>query len=186
MTSRRCLQICHRDDTLVAEVSFWASSAGYELVRRAQRAQLLSEDAANVAVTLLELTGSSDEEIDIIESLSGRTKGKVVAVTELDAKTIGSVRRLFQAKSVEAVIVSRAGAPSASSGPGAARADDHDVPGRLFHSALRLTACGRSRHRSRRVRRTRPSRRAEIPLPRATPNIRPAYSFVLPPSRSAC
>jgi uncharacterized protein YciW len=48
-----------------------------------------------------------------------------------------------------------------------------------------LTACGRSRRRSRRVRRTRPSRRAEIRLPRATPNIRPACSFVLP-SRSAC
>ncbi len=108
MTSPRCIQICHRDDTLVAEVSFWASSAGYELGTRTQRADLLRDDAANVAATILELTGTSDNEIDIIESLSGRTKGKVIAVTELDAKTIGSVRRLFQAKSVEAIIIPRA------------------------------------------------------------------------------
>ena len=51
--------------------------------------------------------------------------------------------------------------------------------------ALRPMACGRSRRRSRRVRRTRPSRCAGTRLPRATPSIRPACSFALP-SRSAC
>ena len=108
MTSRRCIQICHRDDTLMAEMSFWASSAGYELCALEQRSDCLRETAGDVAATILELTGSSDGEIDVIESLSRRTKGKVIAITELDAKTIASVRRLFQAKAVEAIILPRA------------------------------------------------------------------------------
>lgn len=107
MTSPRCIQICHRDDTLVAELSFWASSAGYELAMRKERSDLLCESAAEVAATIIELTGNSDEEIDIIQSLAVRTKGKVVAITHLEAKTVGSVRRLFEAKSIEAIILSR-------------------------------------------------------------------------------
>src|SRR5665213_2159899 len=107
MTSRRCIQICHRDDTLMAEMSFWASSAGYELAALEQRSGTLRETAGDVAATILELTGTSDEEIDVIESLSRRTKGKVIAITQLDAKTIASLRRLFQAKSVEAIILPR-------------------------------------------------------------------------------
>jgi len=107
MTSPRCIQICHRDDTLVAEMSFWASSVGYELATRKEKPNLLCEGAADAAATILELTGTSDEEIDVIEVLSSRTKGKVIAVTQLDAKTIASVRRLFQAKSIEAIILPR-------------------------------------------------------------------------------
>ena len=108
MTSRRCIQFCHSDDTLLAEMSFWATSAGYDIATLKQKADLLRENGADVAATILELTGTSDEEIDVIESLSKRTKGKVIAVTQLDAKTIASVRRLFQAKSVEAIILPRA------------------------------------------------------------------------------
>ena len=61
----------------------------------------------NAAATILELTGTSDEEVDVIEALIASARsGKVIAVTALDAKTIASVRRLFQAKSVD---VDRAG-----------------------------------------------------------------------------
>src|SRR5471032_2480717 len=107
MTSKRCIQICHRDETLTAEVSFWAASTGHELVALEQKSDLLRQHSGDVVATILELTGTSDEVVDVIESLFKHTKGKVIAVTQLDAKTIASVRRLFQAKSVEAVIWSR-------------------------------------------------------------------------------
>lgn len=107
MTSQRCINICHGDDTLVAEMSFWASSVGYKLVTLKQKSDLLRDTADDVAATILELTGTSDEEVDVIESLASHSKGKIVVVTQLDAKTVASVRRLFQAKSVEAIILSR-------------------------------------------------------------------------------
>lgn len=106
MSSKGCISICHDDETLIAELSFWATSAGYELVRQDRKAAL-SGDASRLAATILQLTGTSDEEIDVIETLSARNPGKVMAVTTLDAKTISSIRRLFQAKSVEAVLISR-------------------------------------------------------------------------------
>ena len=62
MTSKGVIQICHSEESLVAETAFWAKSAGYELVTLASRDELRATGAGNAAAIILELTGSSDEE----------------------------------------------------------------------------------------------------------------------------
>jgi EAL domain-containing protein (putative c-di-GMP-specific phosphodiesterase class I) len=108
MTSKPSIRICHSDESLVAEVSFWAGSAGFDLVTLQSRSELLHAPAGGSVATILELTGTNDEEMDVIEALSKRPGAKVIAVTQLESKTIASVRRLFQAKSVDAILLSRA------------------------------------------------------------------------------
>jgi EAL domain-containing protein (putative c-di-GMP-specific phosphodiesterase class I) len=108
MTSKPSIRICHSDESLVAEMSFWAGSAGYDLVTLQSRAELMHASAARSVATILELTGTNDEEMDVIENLSKCPGEKVIAVTKLDSKTIASVRRLFQAQSVDAIVLSRA------------------------------------------------------------------------------
>jgi EAL domain-containing protein (putative c-di-GMP-specific phosphodiesterase class I)/pSer/pThr/pTyr-binding forkhead associated (FHA) protein len=107
MSSTRCIQILHSDDALVAELSFWATSAGYDLVALERKSDLLRENADSCAAVIFELTGTSDEDVDVIEALSKCAHVKIIAVTQLDGKTIASVRRLFQAKSIDAVLMSR-------------------------------------------------------------------------------
>lgn len=108
MTSKGAIQICHSDETLVAETAFWANSTGYELVALAGRTALASAGADNVAAIILELSGSSDEEVDVIEALARKSSARVIVITQLDAKTVGSLRRLFQAKSVDVILLPRA------------------------------------------------------------------------------
>jgi len=105
--SKGSIQICHSDATLVAEISFWAKSAGYELVSLDSRDDLL-RDSRNVIAAILELSGSSDQEVDVIEALTKKSRARVMAITELDTKTVASLRRLFQAKSVDVILQSRA------------------------------------------------------------------------------
>ncbi len=107
MTSKGVIQICHSEESLVAETAFWANSAGYELVSANGR-EALREGAAKATATILELTGTSDDEVDIIEALTKASRARVMAITRLDAKTVASVRRLFQAKSVDVILLSRA------------------------------------------------------------------------------
>lgn len=106
MASKGSIQISHSDESLVAEIAFWANSAGYELVTLAGGAD--PTIAGNAAAVILELTGSSDAEVDVIEALTRKSHARVMAITELDAKTVGSVRRLFQAKSMDVILISRA------------------------------------------------------------------------------
>ena len=106
MNSKGCICVCHDDDALVAELSFWATSAGYEVVRQDRQAALM-DGASRLAAAILQLTGTGDEEIDIIQALSTRTGGKVLVITALDAKTISSLRRLFQEKAVDVVLIAR-------------------------------------------------------------------------------
>jgi EAL domain-containing protein (putative c-di-GMP-specific phosphodiesterase class I) len=106
MTNKGSIQICHSDETLVAETAFWAGSAGYQLVALPYEA--LRTAAPDAAAIILELSGSSDSEVDVIEALSKRTRAKIMAITQLDTKTIASVRRLFQAKSVDLILLPRA------------------------------------------------------------------------------
>jgi EAL domain-containing protein (putative c-di-GMP-specific phosphodiesterase class I) len=106
MTSKGSIQICHSDETLVAETAFWAGSAGYQLVPLAPDA--LRDAAADCAAIIVELSGSSDGEVDVIEALTRQTRAKVMAVTPLDAKTIASLRRLFATKSLNVILLSRA------------------------------------------------------------------------------
>src|SRR3954470_4740189 len=108
MTSKGSIQICHSDESLVAEIWFWAKSAGYELVVLDQRADLLREGTRNVAAAILELSGTSDEEVDVIEALARKSRSRVMAVTQLAPKTIASLRRLFQEKSVDVLLLPRA------------------------------------------------------------------------------
>ena len=108
MTSKGVIQICHSDQSLIAETSFWAKSAGYDFVDLEKRDDLTGEGTKNAAAIILELSGTSDQEVDIIEALARKSRAKVMAVTHLDAKTIGSVRRLFQAKSVDVIVLPRA------------------------------------------------------------------------------
>ena len=107
MTSKGVIQICHSEESLVAETAFWANSAGYELVSANGR-EALREGAAKAVATILELTGTSDDEVDIIEALTRASRARVIAITRLDAKTMASVRRLFEAKSVDVILLSRA------------------------------------------------------------------------------
>ncbi len=107
MASKGVIQICHSEESLVAETAFWANSAGYELVSANGR-EALREGAAKAVATILELTGTSDDEVDIIEALTRASRARVMAITRLDAKTVASVRRLFQAKSVDVILLSRA------------------------------------------------------------------------------
>ena len=104
--SKGSIQIYHSDESLVAEIAFWANSAGYELVTMSGGAD--PTVAGNAAAVILELTGSSDAEVDVIEALTRKTGARVMAITELDSKTIASVRRLFQSKSVDVILLSRA------------------------------------------------------------------------------
>jgi EAL domain-containing protein (putative c-di-GMP-specific phosphodiesterase class I) len=108
MSSQGSIRICHSDPTLVAEISFWAKSAGYELVAADSRADLLRDGSDNVSATILELTGSSDMEVDVIEALTKKGRARVMAITQLDTKTVASLRRLFQAKSVDVILQARA------------------------------------------------------------------------------
>jgi EAL domain-containing protein (putative c-di-GMP-specific phosphodiesterase class I) len=108
MTSKGSIQICHSDEALVAEISFWAKSAGYELVSLDNRADLLHQGTRNVAAAILELTGTSDEEVDVIEALTRKNRARVMAITHLDPKTVASLRRLFQEKSVDVLLLPRA------------------------------------------------------------------------------
>ena len=107
MSSKGSIQICHSDPTLVAEISFWAKSAGYELVATDSRADLLHNGSRNVIAAILELSGSSDEEVDVIEALTKKSRARVMAITRLDTKTVASLRRLFQAKSVDVILQAR-------------------------------------------------------------------------------
>ena len=107
MASKGVIQICHSEELLVAETAFWANSAGYELVSANGR-EALREGAAKAVATIIELTGTSDDEVDIIEALTRASRARVMAITRLDAKTVASVRRLFQAKSVDVILLSRA------------------------------------------------------------------------------
>ena len=107
MTSKGLIQICHSEESLVAETAFWANSAGYELVSANGR-EALREGATKAIATILELSGTSDDEVDVIEALTRRSRARVMAITELDAKTVSSLRRLFQAKSVDVILLSRA------------------------------------------------------------------------------
>jgi EAL domain-containing protein (putative c-di-GMP-specific phosphodiesterase class I) len=107
MSSKKIIWICHGDGAFVAEIAFWAGSAGYELVTIADRSELMCDDLPVVAATILELSGRNDEDVDVIEALSNRSNGKVIAVSELDPKTNASLRRLFQAKAVDAILLSR-------------------------------------------------------------------------------
>ena len=66
---RRCIQICHSDETIVAEMSFWATSAGYDLVPLKDKSDLLGENQDGIFAYILELTGTCDEEVDVIEAL---------------------------------------------------------------------------------------------------------------------
>jgi EAL domain-containing protein (putative c-di-GMP-specific phosphodiesterase class I) len=108
MISKGIIQICHSEESLVAETAFWAKSAGYELVTLASRAELQRTGAGNAAAVILELTASSDEDVDLIEALTRKSRARVMAITELDPKTIASLRRLFQEKSVDVILLSRA------------------------------------------------------------------------------
>jgi len=107
MTSKGVIQICHSEESLVAETAFWANSAGYELVNANGR-EALREGATKTVATILELSGTSDDEVDVIEALTRRSRARVMAITKLDAKTVSSLRRLFQAKSVDVILLSRA------------------------------------------------------------------------------
>src|ERR1700761_9183192 len=107
MASKGVIQICHSEESLVAETAFWANSAGYELVSAKGR-EALREGAPKAVATILELTGTSDDEVDIIEALTKASRARVMAITRLEAKTVASVRRLFQAKSVDVILLSRA------------------------------------------------------------------------------
>ena len=107
MSSKGSIQICHSDETLVAEISFWAKSAGYELVALDSRADLLRDGSRNVIAAILELSGSGDEEVDVIEALTKKSRARVMAITQLDTKTVASLRRLFQAKSVDVILQGR-------------------------------------------------------------------------------
>ncbi len=107
MSSKGCISVCHDDDALIAELSFWATSVGHEVVRQ-DRKEALSNAPAKLTAAILQLTGTSDEEIDTIQALSARTGGKVLVVTTLDVKTISSIRRLFQEKSIDVVLIARA------------------------------------------------------------------------------
>lgn len=107
MSFKQRIQICHSDETLIAEISFWANSAGYEV--EMDRVDDTRDFASrNIVASVLELTGTSDQEVDVIESLALRRAGKVIAVTELDSKTVASLRRLFQEKAIEAIVIARA------------------------------------------------------------------------------
>lgn len=108
MSSKRSIQICHSDEALIAEIAFWAKSAGYELVTLEKRADLLRDTSRNVAAAILELSGSSDEEVDVIEALTKKGQARVMGITQLDAKTVASLRRLFQAKSPDVILLARA------------------------------------------------------------------------------
>jgi EAL domain-containing protein (putative c-di-GMP-specific phosphodiesterase class I) len=105
---KRCIQVCHSDDALVAEMTFWAASAGYELVPIKNRSDLLEDAGEEISACVFELSGKNDEEVDLIEVLSKRRHGKIIVVTQLDNKTITSVRRLFQQKAIEAILLARA------------------------------------------------------------------------------
>src|SRR3954468_7079260 len=107
MASKGVIQICHSEESLVAETAFWANSAGYEVVSANGR-EALCEGAAKAVATIIELTGTSDDELDIIEALTRASRARVMAITRLDAKTVASVRRLFQAKSLDVILLSRA------------------------------------------------------------------------------
>ena len=107
MASKGVIQICHSEESLVAETAFWANSAGYELVSVNGR-EALHEGATKAVATILELSGTSDDEVDIIEALTRASRARVMAITRLDAKTVASLRRLFQAKSVDVILLSRA------------------------------------------------------------------------------
>ena len=90
------MQNSGRSRRVANHCGFWAGSAGYELdVQRVDDTRDFS--SRNIAATILELTGSNDAEVDVIESLAQGRAGKVIAVTSLDGKTVASLRRLSEA-----------------------------------------------------------------------------------------
>ncbi len=97
----------HTDDALNAEIAFWAASAGVSFVTTA-RAQLAGScaDATPTAI-LFELKQQDEEGIDALTHLCTAARCKVIAITTLDQKTISSIRRLFDSKSLDVAVMAR-------------------------------------------------------------------------------
>jgi len=103
---RRCIQICHSDDTLIAEMAFWSASADMSWPAERQ-----SRPAARKPERHCRKYSRADRQQ---RRRSRPDRGAVEArareshsITKLDNKTIASVRRLFQEKSVEAILLSQ-------------------------------------------------------------------------------
>jgi EAL domain-containing protein (putative c-di-GMP-specific phosphodiesterase class I) len=106
MTSALCIVACHSDEALQAEISFWAASVDCRFVKAGNARAL--RDHLDATAIILELSEQGESDLDTLQQIAGDAKGKIIAVTTLDAKTVSSIRRLLEAKALNVIVLSRA------------------------------------------------------------------------------
>jgi EAL domain-containing protein (putative c-di-GMP-specific phosphodiesterase class I) len=108
MPSGSSIVSSHSDEALNAEIAFWAASADVDFAS-VPRTELTAACTTHAPTAVLfELKDQDEEGIDVLTRLCNAAKCKIVALTTLDAKTISSIRRLFDSKSLDIVVMSRA------------------------------------------------------------------------------
>ena len=108
MALKPSIVLCHPDAALCAEVSFWAVSAEYDVVSLSDCKQITEACRdGKVAAIIIGLDNQGEEVLDTLEAIARTTRGKVIAICPQDGKTISSLRRLFEAKSLGIAVFAR-------------------------------------------------------------------------------